>query len=346
MTLLERRWGTVVLGQWVMCMRHEIVSLGSVLTSILSMFFATPALAQCGEQPEPPDIDPQCIAWGAPAEGLQFGICPGDTLVRQGDVVTFHVAFRLDPSVPPPAEPIRHFARVAADHTTFEFIDAANDSFHRSQTIFHGPPIVAVGFDREPLQPGRPVWGLCRVALTTPWGEQLPAGLYRVHAVYDNRPPSRPQRQSLKDQRFWSGVLTSAVRTLHVESARPELVDLRVNSMIQLCSTEKGLGYSWSEEDPVLLRVFRRPGYTITRVDRVWARVGDAPFEGIGGVLGGSPWIAGERCRFSPVLQPGAQVRAEVMIVESAVGGYAAPMWKQQGDQRILYKATCTAISD
>jgi beta-lactamase regulating signal transducer with metallopeptidase domain/multidrug resistance efflux pump len=191
-------------------------------------------------------------------------------------------------------------------------------------------------------------------------GEQVPPGVYRVVATYENTAEpevevyvaadglvrTRPYRGPWT---FWKGTITSTPIILKVTPAEPETVDLEVNSGLAVETVEGRLFWRWSEVHPWPVRVTRRPGYQIgkrytlhfvlsgEKIDETRSGLGTGTFRG--GEAPGSRSALPEAASRRALAGEPLSLIAEVEVFETAVP--VQHSWNPEaGDFRVLWKGT------
>jgi hypothetical protein len=243
-------------------------------------------------------------------------------------------------------------------------------------------------YHRKPYDPGMP-WGptrpadilalrshparseQLRVYLLSPRGEQVPAGVYRVTATYENTAKEQvefvTQSDGSLDRRpyqgpwmFWKGKIASNSLTLKVTPIAAGEVVLTTHSALDVVRrkqpasdgrTIETIGYAWSRENPKGIRVTRRPGYVLGRSYSFHVSLNGKEVPGVGGSgLQGGAWEAGRSEHFLPpeIVQrvlagERLQVAADVVVFETSTP--AGHMWSpESGDYKVLWQGRVESV--
>ncbi len=185
-------------------------------------------------------------------------------------------------------------------------------------------------------------------------GQQFPPGRYSVAALYHNDGEPRLQFPPTDDGSlisepykgpwaFWKGILLAPPVIIQVNDVGPGLVELKTNSALVVKDTENGIGYTWSEAAPLVLRVRRRPGYVLGRRHTLHVLVNGRDLGEKASGLGSGCWrdAKGMSYLHGIAREPGQRVtlRADVEIFETSIP--PEHMWMPQaGDYKVLWKGT------
>ncbi|NQT38692.1 MAG: biotin/lipoyl-binding protein, partial [Planctomycetes bacterium] len=312
-----------------------------------------------------PDINANVdneLRWGAPHLGLRCRLESGKAQVPMGATVDFQLHPRYDPSTTLD-EQIGLLNRCdEAFDATLTFTETQTGKVFRRSPYDAGMPPSGPGVDdivqlrEDTMGPDR-----LEVYLLSDTGEQIPPGEYRVVATYDNTGQPKVEVSVAPDGsvitkpyegpwEFWKGKIDSAPAILTVTEVEPEEIDIKVNSALtikhQKDGTKDTIGWSWSQDAPMRVRVTHRPGYTLGRRYSYQILLGGKQIGNVGdrGGLAGGAWDNGGGMSFlAPELVKRVlageklTLRADVEIFETSMP--PQHMWSPTaGDFKVLWK--------
>ena len=284
-------------------------------------------------------------AWGEAVGGLSCRLVAERGAVPVGARPVFHLHFRIDPrGLGAEVQALNRFLHPRCVTLTFADQETGEVVARRPDGGVPELPMMPRPEDFARLR-GRPVGPeRLRVRLLSTQGQQLPAGRYRVVATYAN--DGRNNREAYKGPgSLWSGTVTTPPIPLTVVAAGPEPIEIRFHTALEFQRKAGSIGYAWSEKNPQVLRLTRRPGYVVGTQWQTRIFLDGKEAAGGGGGLSGGTWLAGGESFLEPALvkrvAAGAslRVRKDVTIFETSVppGHHWAP---EAGDYRPLWKGS------
>ena len=236
--------------------------------------------------------DPATFTWGPEVDGVACGLVTEAYKASMGDLVMFHLGMKSDSTrVDPEAHLYRYLAH---DNISISFESRDTGTVFRRVLDMRraGPQYIPYAEDFVLLRSHPMLLWSVPVRLLHESGEQIPPGTYKITATYEERHAERTSLPPSGPWKMHQGPLVSAPVTLHVYPAEPESVEIRTNSAIELTS---GDCCHWigSRENPTVLRVMRRPGFSFHASAETWAAVRGAPFKRLMSGGGSSTWVDG-----------------------------------------------------
>jgi hypothetical protein len=220
--------------------------------------------------------------WGRLQRGLRCRLATAKAQVPMGAKVDFQLHLRFD-SDTWPDDNVNLLNRCdQAFNATLTFTDTKTGNVFRRSPYDAGmtPPGPdtddIVQLRKDPLAtPDR-----LEVHLLSGKGEQIPAGDYHVVATYENTAEPEVEVSVAPDGllltrpyegpwEFWKGKIESAPMKLTITPAKPKQVELKANSALVVKQEQRDgqtlIGWTWSQGEPKVIRVERRPGYILGR---------------------------------------------------------------------------------
>lgn len=304
--------------------------------------------------------DPSTLSWGAEAAGVAYGLAAEKYDTSMGDRMMFHIGIRSDTlRVDSDLHIYRYFAHDDEVQFTFQNIET-KAVYRRVMDRFQGGPLyMPKAKDFYHLRDHPVLLWTIPVRLLDESGEQIPAGAYQVTATYESR---HGERHSLPPNRGpWKlcrGPLVSAPVTARVQHADPESIEIWTNSAIELENQDGFCFWTGRQEDPVILRTTKRPGFGFHTGAVTTVAVGDGGFQqvlsgGYGGILTRDglvawTWESGFRHGLGPdaclamAAGESLKVRVDVTIYETAdtSARFFSP---GRGDSRVVWQGRLEA---
>lgn len=304
-------------------------------------------------------IDLAMLAWGADGQGVTCGLAAGKQTVSMGDRMVFYFGLKSDSlRVDPDLHTYRYSPPDGDVHFTFRNTQTQT-LYERVVDIPHvGPPYSPKDVDFFALR-NHPIllWEL-PVRLLHQSGEQVPPGAYEVTATYEPKHDEQPSSPRIRGPlKLYRGRLVSAPVMVRIQHADPESVEIYTNSAIDLHNQDGFCSWTGRQDNPTILRVIQRPGFSFTVLAVTAVAVGGAEFKHVSGGGYGARWT-GHRLvtstweeGFQRTLGPDAcramatgeslQVRVDVTISETAdLYGHRSPT---RGDTRIVWQTRLEA---
>jgi len=294
-------------------------------------------------------------AWGEAANGLRCRLAAERAEVPVGADAVFQLHFRFDPAgVDPKLNILNRFLEARRVRMTFSDAKTGKKFGRQPDDGWRNMPPSAWPRDFVELRGKPPEPRRLAVHLLTEAGEQLPPGTYSVELAYENdgKPElefstqpdgSLVQRPYSGPWKFWTGKLAAPPIHLTVVPAEAGDIEVKSHSALDIKVSKEGVGYSWSEKDPRVIRLTRRPGYILGMAYETHVFLDGKEASEHGGGLSSSTWLAGGESFLPPeaakqVLAGAAlRIRLDVTIFETSVP--PGHMWNPQGGD---YKALWT----
>jgi hypothetical protein len=228
----------------------------------------------CGDIPPAPYTTRAVQSdWGPAVSGLSARLAMDSSRADLGSDVRFEILLRAEPRSKDVSARILN-AVGHAQRFRLEFKDVQSGKIFVRHTSWYGPWACRFPSDRFDLYEGAVHAEGARIRLLSSQGEQVPAGHYQIHAVYENdggrnvgvresENGGRPYEEvQYPADSVWRGKVATGTLPIEIVHREPETIHFEIPPLRLVAGPqEPSLQWEWGKGPTIPVDVNNRPGY-------------------------------------------------------------------------------------